>query len=229
MVCAVSFVFTAHAMTCALPQTDGNSTTIFSGIDFQAQAGDIIDITGRSGCGKSTLLTGFARLHPYVTGDLTLHGKPASDYSPAAWRAQVAYVPQQAILTGDNVREALRMPFTLRIRRERAGMPTDEQLENMLDKLGCADIELSRPVHELSGGQAARISLARTLLTKPAVLLADEVDAALDAENAHLVSQILLTAAHEEHTAILRVRHTASDGIATRTLLMDSEGLHDAN
>ena len=61
--------------------------------------------------------------------------------------------------------------------------------------MGCADIDLNRPPHDLSGGQAARVSLARTLLTRPKVLLADEVDAGLDDDNAEKVARILAKAA----------------------------------
>lgn len=62
-------------------------------------------------------------------------------------------------------------------------LPTDAlpdgRIRETLDNMGCADIDLNRPPHDLSGGQAARVSLARTLLTRPKVLLADEVDAGL--------------------------------------------------
>lgn len=81
--------------------------------------------------------------------------------------------------------------------------------------MGCADIDLNRPPHDLSGGQAARVSLARTLLTRPKVLLADEVDAGLDDDNADKVARILAKAA-ADGMAIVRIRHRPPDGHATR-------------
>ena len=76
-------------------------------------------------------------------------------------------------------------------------------------------IDLNRPPHDLSGGQAARVSLARTLLTRPKVLLADEVDAGLDDDNAEKVARILAKAA-ADGMAIVRIRHRPPDGHATR-------------
>lgn len=87
----------------------------------------------------------------------------------------------------------------------------------MLDSLGCTDVELDRPPHDLSGGQRARVALCRALLAHPRVLLADEVDAGLDDDSAELVGHSMTEAA-ALGMAVLRVRHRASDGLADRTL-----------
>ncbi|PJM78798.1 ABC transporter ATP-binding protein [Bifidobacterium scaligerum] len=92
---------------------------------------------------------------------------------------------------------------------------TDHKIRMTLDAMGCEDIDLDRPPHDLSGGQAARVSLARTLLTEPKVLLADEVDAGLDDENAEKVADIMATAA-AGGMAIIRIRHRPPDGRASR-------------
>ena len=85
--------------------------------------------------------------------------------------------------------------------------------------MGCEDIDLARAPHDLSGGQAARVSLARTLLTRPAVLLADEVDAGLDDDNADKVASIMASAA-ARGMAIVRIRHRPPDGRATRIVTL---------
>ena len=141
-------------------------------------------------------------------------------------RAQVAYLPQKPVLLGETVAQAIRLPFTLAIRQSartkqgpRRISPTDAlpdgRIRETLDNMGCADIDLNRPPHDLSGGQAARVSLARTLLTRPKVLLADEVDAGLDDDNADKVARILAKAA-ADGMAIVRIRHRPPDGHATR-------------
>ncbi|MDU2403944.1 MAG: ABC transporter ATP-binding protein, partial [Bifidobacterium longum] len=79
---------------------------------------------------------------------------------------------------------------------------------------------LERAPHDLSGGQAARVALARTLLTDPKVLLADEVDAGLDDDNVAKVATIMADAATRGMT-IIRIRHRPPDGRATRTLTLD--------
>ena len=107
----------------------------------------------------------------------------------------------------------------------------DERIRATLDAMGCEDIDLDRPPHDLSGGQAARVSLARTLLTGPTVLLADEVDAGLDDENAEKVADIMAAAAGRG-MAIVRIRHRPPDGRATRTVKLEygllSEAPHTA-
>ena len=96
----------------------------------------------------------------------------------------------------------------------------DERIRTTLDAMGCEDIDLERAPHDLSGGQAARVALARTLLTDPKVLLADEVDAGLDDDNAAKVATIMADAA-TRGMAIIRIRHRPPDGRATRTLTLD--------
>lgn len=185
---------------------DGERRTIFSGLSFAIEPGEIVDLVGPSGAGKSSLLTAFARLNPRASGDLRLDGRSADDFTPQQWRAQVAYLPQKPVLLGETVAQAIRLPFTLAIRQSartkqgpRRISPTDAlpdgRIRETLDNMGCADIDLNRPPHDLSGGQAARVSLARTLLTRPKVLLADEVDAGLDDDNAEKVARILAKAA----------------------------------
>ncbi|KAB7787562.1 ABC transporter ATP-binding protein [Bifidobacterium cebidarum] len=96
---------------------------------------------------------------------------------------------------------------------------TDQKIRMTLDAMGCEDIDLARPPHDLSGGQAARVSLARTLLTEPKVLLADEVDAGLDDENAEKVADIMATAA-AKGMAIIRIRHRPPDGRASHIVTL---------
>lgn len=104
----------------------------------------------------------------------------------------------------------------------------DARIRATLDAIGCADIDLGRAPHDLSGGQAARVSLARTLLTSPKVLLADEVDAGLDDENADKVASIMAQAA-ERGMAVIRIRHRPPDGRATRILTLANGVLQSAN
>lgn len=108
--------------------------------------------------------------------------------------------------------------------RTAAQMLPDNLIRRALDSVGCADVELSRAPHDLSGGQAARVSMLRTLLTQPKVLLADEVDAGLDDDSALKVADIMVRAARDG-MAICRVRHRAPDGRASRTLTLADGGL----
>lgn len=200
---------------------------VFNDLSLDVFPGEIIDITGPSGSGKSSFLETIAQLRPHGTATLELDGVAASTMSPQMWRRQVAYVHQKAILTGNTVREALLMPWSLQIAHHNgATRPTDQQLREGLDALLLPDVELERETASLSGGQLARVSLLRTLLTRPRVLLADEIDAALDDESAHAEGEYVARLAADFGLSALRVRHRAPDGFASRTLLLDSTGLH---
>ena len=212
-------VLDARAITCTA--ADGSGTrNLFEGVSMQLRASEIVDLRGESGAGKSSLLTALAQLNPRAHATLQLHGKDSVQYSVQEWRRSVAYVPQTSTLIGGNVAEVIRAPWLLRVRRNRhENPPQDHALREALERVGCADIELSRPASALSGGQSARVSLLRALLTKPDVLLADEVDAGLDDDNAARVSQMLVEAA-AQGMAICRIRHRSPDGLATRTLML---------
>lgn len=218
----MTHLFTACDVSCATPpREDGDEQReIFAGLEFSIDAGEIVDLIGPSGEGKSSLLTACALLNPHAHGTFTLEGRDSSEFTPQQWRRLVAYVPQHPILTGASVAEALRLPFSLAVRRGIA-VPDDAELRAMMDTLGCGDVELSRAPHDLSGGQAARVCLARTLLTKPKLLLADEVDAGLDDDNAALVAAVMAHAAHDDGMAIVRIRHRPPDGMAKRIMRLE--------
>lgn len=141
----------------------------------------------------------------------------------AVRRADEASTPDDHAATGKKT-SARRGRFSRLFRSEQSqaklALP-DQLIRNTLDAMGCEDIDLARAPHDLSGGQAARVSLARTLLTRPAVLLADEVDAGLDDDNADKVASIMASAA-ARGMAIVRIRHRPPDGRATRIVTLSS-------
>lgn len=224
-------LFTARTVTAVMPRRGGGETTVFRGLSFDVDGGEVVDVTGPSGSGKSTLLTAFARLNVHTSGTFALDGRDSDTFTPQRWRSVVAYLPQTPTLIGDTVADAIRLPWTLKVRHsERTHAPkdllTDAHIRATLDDMGCADIDLDRAPRDLSGGQAARVSLARTLLTKPRVLLADEVDAGLDEQNADKVADLLKKAA-DNGAAVVRIRHRAPDGRATRMVVLKDGVLRD--
>ena len=207
--------FEAISVSCVVPAQPqaGGERTVFENLSFAVERGEIVDLVGPSGSGKSSLLTACARLNPHAHGTFALEGKGSGEFTPQQWRRDVAYLPQKPILTGKNVAEAIRLPWTLAIRGKGGKaeqLLPDERIRTTLDAMGCEDIDLERAPHDLSGGQTARVALARTLLTDPKVLLADEVDAGLD-----------MADAATRGMAIIRIRHRPPDGRATRTLTLD--------
>lgn len=164
----------------------------------------------------------------YLPQKPMLMGDSVADTIRLPWtlavrRADEASAPDDHAATGKKT-SARRGRFSRLFRSERSqaklALP-DQLIRNTLDAMGCEDIDLARAPHDLSGGQAARVSLARTLLTRPAVLLADEVDAGLDDDNADKVASIMASAA-ARGMAIVRIRHRPPDGRATRIVTLSS-------
>lgn len=164
----------------------------------------------------------------YLPQKPMLMGDSVADTIRLPWtlavrRADEASAPDDHAPTGKKT-SARRGRFSRLFRSEQSqaklALP-DQLIRNTLDAMGCEDIDLARAPHDLSGGQAARVSLARTLLTRPAVLLADEVDAGLDDDNADKVASIMASAA-AKGMAIVRIRHRPPDGRATRIVTLSS-------
>lgn len=223
--------FEAMSVSCVVPAQSpaDDERTVFDNLSFGMERGDIIDLVGPSGSGKSSLLTACARLNPHAHGTFVLDGVGSDEFSAQQWRRDVSYLPQKPTLTGKDVAEAIRLPWTLAIRGKEGRVVrllSDERIRTTLDAMGCEDIDLTRAPHDLSGGQAARVALARTMLTDLKVLLADEVDAGLDDDNASKVAAIMADAA-AHGMAIIRIRHRPPDGRATRTLMLDAGRLTD--
>lgn len=164
----------------------------------------------------------------YLPQKPMLMGDSVADTIRLPWtlavrRADEASAPDNHAATGKKT-SARRGRFSRLFRSEQSqaklALP-DQLIRNTLDAMGCEDIDLARAPHDLSGGQATRVSLARTLLTRPAVLLADEVDAGLDDDNADKVASIMASAA-ARGMAIVRIRHRPPDGRATRIVTLSS-------
>ena len=164
----------------------------------------------------------------YLPQKPMLMGDSVADTIRLPWtlavrRADEASAPDDHAATGKKT-SARRGRFSRLFRSEQSqaklALP-DQLIRNTLDAMGCEDIDLARAPHDLSGGQAARVSLARTLLTRPAVLLADEVDAGLDDDNADKVASIRASAA-ARGMQIVRRRHRPPDGRATRIVTLSS-------
>jgi putative ABC transport system ATP-binding protein len=208
-------VLQAHSLTVSR-HGDGGPLRVLDGVELAIGAGTLTDVVGPSGAGKTTLLLALARLIPGVEGTLALRGEPAPGIDPREWRVRVSYLPQRSALVPGTVEQNLILPWRLKVRAA-GDVPADAALRAALDRVQLTDVALDRSVARLSEGQAARIALLRTVLTKPWVLLLDEPDAALDEESAEQVG-LLTKEFVDEGGAVVRVRHLRSDGLADRRL-----------
>ncbi|MBK5222914.1 MAG: phosphate ABC transporter ATP-binding protein [Acidimicrobiia bacterium] len=176
-------------------EVDGSR--ILDGISL-AMAGDGISvIVGESGSGKSTLLRLCNRLEVPTSGVVRFRGVDIAALDPLELRRDVGMVFQRPTLFPGTVRD------NLRVAAPDAG---DERLRAALADVGLAASFLDRVGDELSGGEAQRACLARTLVTEPDVLLMDEVTSSLDPRAARLLEDLTVDLA-QRGVAVLWVSH----------------------
>lgn len=150
-------------------------------VNMEIPAGAVSVLSGPSGAGKTTLIDLLTGLHKPSSGRIMIGSHPIEEVNLAAWRSQIGYVPQELTLFHDTVR----MNLTL-------GDPSigDEEIAQALQQAGAAEFVAELPQgletdvgemgSKLSGGQRQRISIARALVTRPKLLILDEVTSALD-------------------------------------------------
>jgi len=187
--------------------TDEVETHALSGIHLEIQQGEYVAIAGPSGCGKSTLLAILGLLDTPSEGTFLLHGKPVTQLT-AAERArtrnrEIGFIFQSFNLIGDlTVYENVELPLVYR------GMPASERKERVaqaLERVAMAHRTKHYP-SQLSGGQQQRVAVARALVGKPAILLADEPTGNLDSQNGEAVMG-LLRELHRDGATICMVTH----------------------
>ena len=187
--------------------TDEVETHALAGIHLEIKSGEYIAIAGPSGCGKSTLLSILGLLDSPTEGKYILNGKSVADL-PLSERARVrnreiGFIFQSFNLIGDlNVYENVELPLTYR------GMPKAERrekVEKALERVGMQHRMKHYP-SQLSGGQQQRVAVARAIVGRPLILLADEPTGNLDSKNGEAVMD-LLKELHADGATICMVTH----------------------
>jgi len=154
---------------------------ILKGVTLSVPCDGILALAGPSGAGKSTLLRLLNRLDDPLSGTITLDGRDINEWEPSALRRHVAMIFQTAPVFPGTVYDNLCVALP-DLTAERAG--------HVLDHVGLGRELLERPGDQLSGGEAQRMTIARALLTDPAVLLADEPTASLDTTSRQTIEQL---------------------------------------
>jgi ABC-type glutathione transport system ATPase component len=151
-------------------------------VDLSIGSGDTLGIVGESGCGKTTLARIVAGLLcPTACASFRFRGRELSARGGAALRGQAQLVfqdPVGALNPRKTVRHALEMPL-----KNLLATPTAqcrERIDELMDRVNLSPSLLHRYPHELSGGQAQRVGIARALAAEPALLVLDEPTSALD-------------------------------------------------
>ncbi len=196
---------------CKEYPTRGEPLRVLRGVSFTLSPGQTAAIMGPSGSGKSTLLSIVGTLEPATSGRVVLDGQdPAGlpDPALAAFRRQkIGFVFQEHYLLPQcTVLENVLLPTVA------AGRTTPQAVERarqLVARVGLADRADHRPA-ELSGGERQRAALARALVNRPLLLLADEPTGNLDRSTAARVADLLLEVTREENAMLLVVTHSPS-------------------
>ena len=184
------------------------------GITLKILPGEIVAITGPSGCGKSTLLHILGALDTPTSGQAYLEGHPLHSLEDAKLtsirRLKIGFIFQFFhLLPTLTVEENVLLPLLL---AGRVTASARDRARDLLKSVQLADRSHHRP-HQLSGGQLQRAAVARALIHRPSVLLADEPTGNLDSASSSLVIQLLTQLARHEKTTVVLVTH--SETIAT--------------
>jgi putative ABC transport system ATP-binding protein len=183
-------------------------TTALNNINLEIETGEYVAVMGPSGCGKTTLLSILGMLDSPDAGEYWFEGQNVADFREdqlnALRRGRIGFIFQSF-----NLIEELSVEENVELALEYSDVSHKERGElvaQMLEKLGVAHRAKHRP-SQLSGGQQQRVAVARALVTRPAVLLADEPTGNLDSAHGEEVME-LLQQINDEGTTIVMVTHS---------------------
>ncbi|MDQ0777679.1 iron complex transport system ATP-binding protein [Streptomyces aurantiacus] len=175
---------------------------VLSGVDVEARAGEVLALVGPNGAGKSTLLGALAADLPAAGGVVRVHGRPVSDWSAPELALRRAVLPQSASLSFPfPVEDVVRMG-----RAPWAGRPEEEEDDAAVaSAMAATEVTgfAARPFSALSGGERARVALARVLAQRARLLLLDEPTAALDLRHQELVLRVCRERAREGDAVVV--------------------------
>jgi putative ABC transport system ATP-binding protein len=174
---------------------------LVSDVNVQVRKGEVLAVVGPSGAGKSSFLRLLNRLDEPTDGTVLLNGQDYRAIAPQELRRHIGMVMQMAYLFPGTV--AVNIAFGPLQRRETI---SSENISALLERVGLPGYQ-TRDVSTLSGGEAQRVSLARTLANSPEVLLLDEPTSALDEVAARTIEDLVVGIIRERQMTCVIVTH----------------------
>lgn len=175
---------------------------ILKGITGSFPEGKITTLVGPSGAGKTTLLKLCNGLISPDTGELYIKGERIDRFNPIELRRKVGIALQSAPMISGTVYDNLELPLELQNKK----LPKAEAQE-LLNDVGLDGELLDRSVKDLSGGQRQKVSIARTLVNHPEVLLLDEITSSLDRTSLREIEELIVKINKKYGTTIIWITH----------------------
>lgn len=203
----------------------GATTRALADVSFNVEAGEFVAIMGASGSGKSTLLNCVSTIDSATSGHVFVHGTDVTAMRSGELarfrRDQLGFIFQDSnLLDTLTARENVALPLTI------ARTPSNETLvrvDKIARHLGIEQT-LDKYPYQLSGGQQQRVAAARALVTRPAVIMADEPTGALDSKSARVLLECLEQMNRELASTILMVTHDSFAASFTGRVLFIRDG-----
>jgi putative ABC transport system ATP-binding protein len=210
-------------------RTETVETTAVDGVDFTLREGEFASIMGPSGCGKSTLLHILGMIDSPSDGSYRFLGEDVARY-PESRRAQIRKANIGFVFQSFNLIDELTVYENVELPLLYGKVPQSERKGRVEAVLGKMDIGHRRDHFpaQLSGGQQQRVAVARALVCKPKLILADEPTGNLDSEHGDEVMR-LLKQLNGEGTTILMVTHSAPNAAFSKRIvnLLDGKVVSD--
>ena len=201
----------------------GNQVTALDGIDLSVNKGEFVAIVGASGSGKSPLLHILGSVDKPTEGSVIIDGTELSELNPTRAaifrRRKVGLVYQfYNLIPTLTVRKNILMPLALDRKK-----PNEEYFKKIVDTLGISD-RLEALPNQLSGGQQQRVAIARSLIYRPALLLADEPTGNLDQKNSREIMDMLKLSNRSLEQTILLITHDEKVALEAERVITVQDG-----
>ena len=197
---------------------------LFENFNLTINQNEVVGLTGCSGSGKSTILRIVVDLLTPHSGDITVLGKPISDWDPRELRRTLILVPQESQMFIGTVRDNLLWGLI------RQGQSIDDDsLYEILREVNLDDTNLDDDAFNLSGGEKQRVAIARALVMNPKALLLDEPTSALDDVSALAVENVLNDVIQKRQIGILIVTHNKEQAQRFTSRIIEMENGQGVN